>query len=420
MNQDFRKDTAMHFIVFFVIFNSSSSFAIEEKDCPKHDNSANFAPVRDQGNRGFCHAFAASRLFEEALCIDKKSYCGQQVSPLSIARWTTNIMAPRSSEDGWFTSEDVVAGLRQGVCLENFFPYNLYQDATQGKLKDCPVDPELSVIDQVRQMKTTFVQVFNNKCNANIIKFPKLFYQSDRFNVTESCANNHALVIKGMIWRNGRCELDLLNSWGERADFQGFFDAETFIQAVNELTSLRPKESGETVDGMFISQPKNHSFKSKAEQSSLILEKIKTALKNKRSVAASVCLNNLSYMSSNNSFRKSSPKPAPTNRNEIPSNEMVRMIKESIVHYDKHGLNVDSANNKQNYEHYIAMKYALPCLESLQKNNQVISSISIRTFIKSDESCKNPIENLRFVYQKYHYVGIPNEFARIMQQVGGK
>ena len=73
-----------------------------EENCPTFNNSKHFGPIKDQADRGFCHAFATARLFEEAHCIENSSFCGKQMSPLSIGRWTTDLMSVNATEDGWF------------------------------------------------------------------------------------------------------------------------------------------------------------------------------------------------------------------------------------------------------------------------------------------------------------------------------
>jgi hypothetical protein len=77
-----------------VFLSSFTAFAqIAKKDCQENiDYSSRFPPVRDQDGHGLCWSFAASALFEEALCLDSKRdrslkyECGQKISVLDMAR----------------------------------------------------------------------------------------------------------------------------------------------------------------------------------------------------------------------------------------------------------------------------------------------------------------------------------------------
>lgn len=409
-----------YFGFLFFIFVSIEAFAIEEKSCPTYDNSKNFSPVRDQGQRGFCHAFTAARLFEEASCLQKKSTCGKPVSPLSIARWTTDIMSTNPSEDGWYTSEDVVAGLKLGVCPEKSYSYARYQDAVKGNLKDCPVDRNLSSTQQARQIKNLFIQASVSECNKTLMQFPQLHYQSDRFGTGLTCQNAHALIVKGMTWKDGRCQLDLLNSWGEQANLQGFYDAETFLSGTRELTSLRKKKTGESVDGLTGAKPTEHSSEQILKQKQIAFDILKATLKNGSSVAASVCLDNLPARTTQSERRRSSDIPEKQTRSQIPSEEVLNDLTRTINWYDEIGINKNKAGNEKNYKHYAATKAALPCISKFKNTSKSFDKTSLDLFFAANVNCKQPLENLANVYTELRYLGLPNTISEIINSRSGK
>lgn len=276
-------------LLFNIFANHCYAISIAEKECPTFNNSKNFGPLRDQDDRGFCHAFAAAGLFEEANCKKNKKSCGSNISPLSIARWTTNIMAQSPREDGWFADDDILAGLNLGVCNEKEYSFVQYTQTLNGTYR-CNIRKDLSAENQARQMRSFFVQAASKSCDAKIIKFPGLTVQSDRYKKNlESCSGGHALIVQGIRWANGRCILDLRNSWGEGAAYQGEYDAVTFIGGLKGLASLKLLNKGEKVDFTKGVQATEHYNETPDQQDVAAFNNIRDTLQSGRSLVASVC-----------------------------------------------------------------------------------------------------------------------------------
>ncbi|MGZ3772561.1 MAG: C1 family peptidase [Pseudobdellovibrionaceae bacterium] len=276
------------FLLLFNILEVVPCFAslIEEKDCKTFRKNSTFGPIRNQDNRGFCHAFAAAALFEEELCLQKKANCGKSISPLSIARWTTNIMAEDPKEDGWFLEDDLKVGIEMGVCEEKFYSYTDYLSTTNGSFK-CEIDKDLDLKDQLRSMRNQFVQIYSKLCSKNTFHFSNLVINSNRYHSElSSCKNNHALIVNDMKWVNGRCVFQLRNSWGVDGDFQGEYDADTFMNAVQALNSLSKTKDTGSGNG----KPILHYNEDSEVQKMNIFNNIKNQLKTGRSTIASICL----------------------------------------------------------------------------------------------------------------------------------
>ncbi len=110
------------FVSFLFILTSLPAWSdFGRNDCQNFDYSKRFGPVRDQDGHGYCWAFVASALAEEAFCKKNRENCGKSVSPLDISRcqW-----ALATRKEGGVFQDALECGISQGVCNEGHAPYD--------------------------------------------------------------------------------------------------------------------------------------------------------------------------------------------------------------------------------------------------------------------------------------------------------
>lgn len=118
----YRMQRLVYLSAMIISLSSPSTFAgIPKEQCTNLDYSGRFGPVRDQDGHGYCWAFSAAALVEEALCKKDKANCGKSVSPLDISRCDWSLLKESEGRYPW-------AGLKcavyHGVCFEELAPYS--------------------------------------------------------------------------------------------------------------------------------------------------------------------------------------------------------------------------------------------------------------------------------------------------------
>jgi hypothetical protein len=114
--------------VFFVQYTFADSFS--ETDCTEKNFENRFGPMIYQGDNNYCWAFAAAQLVEDHLCRMNPSACGKSISRLDVSACTFKLGNEKSQQVG-HTEEALTCALEQGVCEEQYAPYDL----ANGKLK---------------------------------------------------------------------------------------------------------------------------------------------------------------------------------------------------------------------------------------------------------------------------------------------
>ena len=281
----------------------ANSEILTEANCPTYDNSEHFGPTRDQADTGLCHSFAVSALFEEALCKQDVRLCGSWVSPLSVAFDYARLASLNPSDQGFDIGDVAYDGLA-GFCMDEYEPFNQYLSARNGMRQNCPFNccPERfsnDVDSQILNLEIHSLMVAHETCHQHKIQLKNTSFHGDLFNQElRSCTSAHALIIEGMQWNKDlkRCQLKLKNSWGKGGDYDGWYDADPFVQNTIKLIYLTPKNGKYPLKYQSPDSYDDHTAYEASKQNLIALENIRGVLVSGKSLAATVCLTGMPSM----------------------------------------------------------------------------------------------------------------------------